>query len=352
MPIRLSRYFDVEPSHLKKLGVFDAHLGIDNKLFVDPKLLKTRLRIPEFSGARKDITQYFSQVLKLLKASRKEGDVAWVAAEKRMRFKEENGAALGYGKAGSYGRAVGPELAHTLVKRAAEILSLGVEDPEMFELIGLFQEEVGSDLLSDMAVAILKPRFLSYTQRVTKELKLRPSQSFLIENREWTLPLSPEGKRALILVPRALLSKLPIALDRSEIYEVAQFNAAVRRQWDALVAAAHEEKAEPSKTQIREMLFSDAKNLTDLIRVYREALIQGYDFDKDADGLLSWDTIGRSSAKASPLQIALKHPTTLAELRAVLDLILKRFKKNVEENRLYEFLKCPAKISPSFTTNT
>ena len=37
-------------------------------------------------------------------------------------------------------------------------------------------------------------------------------------------------------------------------------------------------------------------------------------------------------------QITLKYPTTIADLRTVLDLILKRFKKNVEENRLYEFL--------------
>src|SRR5882724_1372053 len=198
MPVRLSRYFTVEPSELKARGVFDAHLGIDNKLFVDPKLFKKKLRIPEFSGARKDITKYFSQVITLLKASKQQGDVAWVAAEKRMRFKEENGAALGYGKAGSYGRAVGPKLAKALVKRAKEILALGIDDPEMFELIGLFQEDVGADLLSDMAVSILKPRFLTYTQRVTKELNLRPSKNSVIDGEKWTLPLTPDGKRALI----------------------------------------------------------------------------------------------------------------------------------------------------------
>ncbi len=338
MPIRLSRYFGVEPSELKARGIFDGHLGIDNKLFVDPKLLKKKLRIPEFSGARKDITKYFSQVIKLLKASKQQGDIAWHEAEKRMRFKEENGASLGYGKAGSYGRAVGPQTSHLLVKRANEILALGIDDPEMFELIGLFQEDVGADLLSDMAVSILKPRFLSFTQRVTKELALAPSKSFSIDGEQWQLPLSPDGKRALILVPKAFLSKLPIALDRSEIDEVAQFNAGVRRQWNAMVAAARKDDAEPAKDQIREMLLADRKNLGDLIRVYRESIVKGYDFEKDADGLLSWDSVGRSSAKANPLEIPLKHPTTILELRTVVDLILKKFKKNVEENRLYEFL--------------
>lgn len=338
MPVRLSRYFGVDASELKSRGVFDAHLGIDNKLFVDPKLLKKRLRIPEFAGSRKDITTYFSKVIKLLKVSKKEGDIAWVEAEKRLTFKEEHGAALGYSGAGGFGRAIGPQLAHVLVKRAKEIMALGIEDPEMFELIGLFQEDIGADLLSDMAVSILKHRFLAYTQRVTKELNLRPSKGFQIQGRGWVLPILPDGKRALVMVPKALLSKLPIALDKSEIDEVAVFNSQVRQTWNAIVAAAREEDVPVTKEQIREMLFARPKNLADLIRVYREAAVQGYNFEKDVDGLLSWDFIGRSAASASPLEIGIKKPANIDELRTVVGLILAKFKKNVEENRLYEFL--------------
>jgi hypothetical protein len=338
MPVRLSRYFGVEPSELKSRGVFDAHLGIDNKLFVDPKLLNKELKIPEFSDARGDITTYFSKVIKLLRASKKQGDIAWVEAEERLKFKEEHGAALGYSGAGEFGRAVGPKRARILVKRAKEIVALGIDDPEMFELIGLFQEDIGSDLLSDMAVSILKHRFLDYTQRITKELNLRPSRECPIEGQRWTLPISPDGERALILVPKALLSKLPIALDRSEIDEVAAFNREVRRTWNAIVAAAREEDASVTKEQIREMLFAQPKNLADLIKVYREAAVQGYNFEKDADGLLSWDFIGRSAAEASPLEIGIKQPKTIGELRTIVVLILAQFKKNIEENRLYECL--------------
>src|ERR1700674_1981509 len=106
MPIRLHRYLNVEPSELKSRGVFDGHLGIDNKLFVDPNLLKKRLKIPEFVGAREDITDYFFKVITLLKASKTKGDIAWLEAERRLTFKEENGAALGHGGAGSFGKAI------------------------------------------------------------------------------------------------------------------------------------------------------------------------------------------------------------------------------------------------------
>jgi len=338
MPIRLSRYFGVDPAELKSRGVFNSYLGIDNKLFVDPNLLKKKLKIPEFADSRQDITKYFSQIIKLLNASKSDGDLAWQEAEKRLRFREEHGAALGYAKAGEFGRAVGPKLARVLVKRAKEIIRLGINDPEIFELIGLFQEDIGSDLLSDMAVSILKTRFLEYSQRVTKELKLTPRKEFSINGQKWTLPILPDGKRALILVPSSLLSKLPIALDRSEIDEVAGFNREVRRTWNAIVAAARKNDKGITKEQIREMLFDKPKNLADLIRVYREAAVHGYDFEKDPDGLLSWDFIGRSSAAASPLEISIKQPKNIGELRTILDLIIARFKKNVEENRLYEFL--------------
>jgi hypothetical protein len=183
MPIRLSRYFGGTADQLQSRGVFNAFLGIDNKLFVDPNLLKQNLKIPEFANSREDLTAYFSEVIKLLEASKKEGDIAWQEAYQRLRFKEENGAALGYSNAGGFGRAVGPTIARVLVKRAKEIIQLGIKDPEFFELIGLFQEEIGADLLSDMAISILKPRFLQYSQRITKELNLKAIQQVVVDSR-------------------------------------------------------------------------------------------------------------------------------------------------------------------------
>ena len=85
-------------------------------------------------------------------------------------------------------------------------------------------------------------------------------------------------------------------------------------------------------------MFAKPQNLEDLVTVYRQAAARGYDFEKDADGLLSWDFIGRSAAAASPIEIPIRKPTTITDLRAVVDLIITQFKKNVEENRLYEFL--------------
>ena len=277
-------------------------------------------------------------MIKLLKASQKHNDVAWEAARKRLTFKEEHGAGLGYGGVDSFGRGVGPEMAEVIAKRAKEILNLGIDDPEMFELIGLFQEKFGPDLLSDMAVAILQSRFLSYTQRVTKELTLQPQKAIERNGHTWNLPVHPNGDRALVFVPSALLSRLPVALDRSGIAEVAAFNEQVRRRWNAIVAAAGHSKDKVKKEDIRGLLFDEPKTLSDLITLYRTAAAQGYDFDKDPDGLLSWESYGRLAAESSPVQISVTRPQNIAELRAVVTLILQQFKKLVEENKLYQVL--------------
>lgn len=337
MVIPLNVYFGISAKRIEELGALNGYLGIDNKVFVDPTLLR-KLRIPEFRNASKDLKSYFSPIIALLKATKGPGDIAWETAQRKLQFKEEQGTALGYSAAGSSGRGIGVELAGILVHRGKQIVDLGIDDTEMFEIIGLFQENFGPDLLSDMAVSILKEKFFAYTQRLTSRLKLKPTMNFRIRQKNWTLPVHPDGKTALIFVPSQILSPLPVALDQSEIAEVAQFNAEVREKWNEIIAAAATEKRKPSKAEIREMLLAAPKNLSDLIEVYKKAARTGYDFKKDPLGLFSWDYFGRTAAKTYPLEIRASRPKTTSELRQILNLIVAQFKKNIEENKLYEVL--------------
>ncbi len=337
MIVQLSRHFNVDASELERLGVLNAHLGIDNRLFVDPQLLE-KTSIPEFANARQDLTKYFASVIKLLSNSTREGDLLWDEAKRRLRIHEEHGAALGYSGAGGHGRGIGPELASTLVRRCKEIVSLGINDPEFFELLGLFQEDFGPDLLSDMAVAILKHRFLAYTTRVTKELNLQPRGKFTTNGQDWSLPLFPDGKRPMIFVPTSVLNQLPVALDRGQIDQVALFNRDVREAWNRIVSAAAKKHKEPSKQDVREILMAHPENLKDLIQVYKRAAAIGYDFKKDEDGLLTWERIGRSVAQTYPLTLQIKQPKDIGEVRQLVHAIIQQFKRNIENNRLYEVL--------------
>ena len=334
MILRLHEYFCVPEEELEKRGVLNGLLGIDNKLFVDPTRL-TLAKTPEFEESRAEIETYFADVFRLLKLAKAPEGIAWEAACKRLEFPERQGVALGYSHAKDNGSGVGPELARRIAARGWEILQLGITDPLIFELIGLFEEDFGPDRLCDMAIGILWVRFLSYTDRISKEFDLKPRTTFAVGSNKFELPLAPWGK-PMILVPSELLDPLPVALDRSEIDQVAAFNGALRTVWNKLIFDASKKRI--TKAQIREMFLKNPKALADLIGVYREASRAGYDFDADPAGLFSWWDAARNTASNNPIEINPKQPKTIADILQVLDQIIRQFKKNVEDNRLYETL--------------
>lgn len=334
---KISLRFGVSPFKLKKAGVFDAYIGIDNKLFVDPVLLKTA-KTPEFRATRKKLEEYFAKVIKLIEASDHKGDAAWAEAGKRLTFREIHATALGYANVGGHGNAIGPELANRLLERSSEIIKLGVKDPVIFELIGLFEEDFGADRLSDMTVAILAAEFVAYTVRLTHELALKPTKVFNLEGKEFELPQHPNGRSPVLLVPSELLDVLPVALDPSEIDHVKAFNDRLRAKFNQLFAAAAKQKRKPTKAEIREVFMHTPGGIETLVEVYRKATGKPYDFHKDPWGLASWEEIGRAFAQKHSLLIALKDPKTLADVNTIVDQITAQFKKNVEQNRLYEVL--------------
>jgi hypothetical protein len=128
MVVTLSAYFNIDSKALHELGVLNAHLGIDNRLFVDPNLLKTT-ECPELQDARADLQSYFTPIITLLKASKHKDDVAWVEAVKRSTIKEEHGTALGYSSAGETGRGVGREMAEKCLLSAGRKSSVSILKP-------------------------------------------------------------------------------------------------------------------------------------------------------------------------------------------------------------------------------
>jgi hypothetical protein len=127
---RLSTFLKVKPALLKRQGVFDALIGIDSRLFVDPILLKN-LRIPELRDSSRRLENYFRDVVFLLAKSKKENDTAWREAARRLVFKETHGVSLGYGVSSSDGSGVGKVLGERILRTASEIVTMGITDPHI-----------------------------------------------------------------------------------------------------------------------------------------------------------------------------------------------------------------------------
>src|ERR1043165_3567812 len=147
MPKRLSDVLNVSAAQLRRHGVFDRFVDIDSSVHVDPHLLR-RSRVPEMKPARALLDEHFEKVIRLLRASKKTADVFYQRAVKMLTFPELPAAVLGDSVRHNGGSVIGPVLARGITETAKQIVDAGIEDPELFELVGLLEEGIGSDRIS------------------------------------------------------------------------------------------------------------------------------------------------------------------------------------------------------------
>src|ERR1044072_2977524 len=153
MPQRISDVLGVTHEALEAEGAFNAFVDIDSQLYLDPHLLEST-SIPEFSASYKKFRKYFEEIIRLLDTSSKKGDQFWRATLRRLQFKEVPHIGLGYSTKGTGGSAIGKGLAADLMETARELVEAGIKDPIIFELVGLLQEGIGADRVSDMTIRI------------------------------------------------------------------------------------------------------------------------------------------------------------------------------------------------------
>ena len=269
-PRRLNEELGVSALAMYRARLLNPSVEKDERRFIDPQLLFTS-NIPEFVDARGKIEQHFAHVLNLLKKSKKEGDQFWQAATKRLTFREVKGVGIGFSQTDSDGAGVGLVLAEHLVECGADLLKSGMDDPIVFEVVGLFQRGFGSDRLSDIALRLLLQEFFSFTSRVAKGIGVTNLVRISFRGGEMPqLPVLKSGK-PVILLPLSLLRKIPLGNDPSEIYEAADLNEDLRKDWNSVVWSAQKAKRNPSKDEIRSLFFSNPKYLAALFTAYKNS---------------------------------------------------------------------------------
>lgn len=180
--------------------------NVDTKLFIDPLLLE-KSRHPEINtGARFTFKRCFSVIIKLLRAAKAPGDVAWRNAQRQLSFPEVKGTCLGSGAQSLSGSGSGTEMTEHVIGTAKEIVDLGVEDPDLFVAMALFEERFGPDRISDMTTNVILPDLLNFNRRILGSLSI-PRQAFTLHLRngrayDALLPCNPyvKGGAPIILV--------------------------------------------------------------------------------------------------------------------------------------------------------
>ena len=105
-----------------------------------------------------------------------------------------------------------------MLETASQIVSMGIEDPDLFVLMSLFEEGIGPDRISDMTTNVIAKDLMAFTLRVCETLNV-PAQSLRIGNQYGKLPINPtqKHKSPVILVPADILRELPVVLCRDDI---------------------------------------------------------------------------------------------------------------------------------------
>lgn len=338
-PLRFSRSFGIDPVRLLELGVFDPVLEVDSPLFLDPILL-SRSSIDGFSdSATSRIDEFFDNLYRLLRASRRENDVTWEAAKRMLSFHEVPGTCLGYGGGSIHGSGWGAQLTADLLRRAKEIIDAGVDDHRLFLLTGLFSPGIGSDRLSDMYTNIIVSDMAAYTETICDSLGV-PLEEFRVNDVDVFLPSNRSQPRRtpIFLLPTEILRDLPIAESVEDIWRVATHNEDLRDGMNAYVGAMWERANKDQKEQALQAMLQDPKYARELIDKVLQAEASEYDQRHDPRGLLVWTDLAYSIANDFPKNIEAPHGTTLAELDRIVREIIEQFRFLMEVRDLWRVL--------------
>jgi hypothetical protein len=324
--ISLSTYLGRTREQLEKVGVLDSTLGIDTKLFVDPKLL-VKSSIKEFKDSRKTIIQYFALLLRKHKQSHKSTRLLEQARD-MLAVHEPQGLSIGYGNKTDRGTAISKTLANKILLSASEILAVGIDDEELIEVLGLFVEGFGPDSISDLIVSIVYKDFCKYTQRISSALKVK-TQVFSIGNENYELPKNPFKDLPIIFIPYSLLSPLPMAVSWDDIVAAAQHNASLRNDLNSIVFPALKESLDDIKGKSRTEIDRFRIEFNHLLKIYREVDAKAYDLKEDKKGYYSLQPFVEQEAN---LITASSTPTTQDQLVSSVRELIGQFQRAIEDN--------------------
>lgn len=330
-----STYFRVKHSAFVDAGVFDGQIGKDVNMHINPLLLRN-CTVPEFENAYDEFLNYFKDIISLAKHVKELSttDRCFRQIIKLFQFKETHNSGLGYSVSGTRGTGISGALSRQLANNAVEIVRIGIEDPAIFTLLPIFEEGIGADRISDMTITILKKNFIAYTVRVAQELGLKTASRLVDAKTNWgNLPVYK--KEPIILVPAAILSNLPMALDKSEVDEVSAYNENLRSIICKEIGLSIQEYLEMSKKELRESLLSDVDRLKGILQHISRTRFVPYDFSSDRN--LVYLLVSLKENYVSPNELTLPKAYE-NNVKDIVFTICERFKELIEYNRMSTLL--------------
>jgi hypothetical protein len=310
---------------------FNTILDADTQLFVDPFLL-FRESSSEWSGTHSKIIAHFNRVFSVIAENTNPVSLSYRKALHLLTFREPHELCLGYTSSGSRGAGGGIGYAASIASAIVDAIGRGLIHPEHFEELGVLNEGIGSDRISDITCTIIKSDLISYTQKICREhnIPMSPQRLYatgIDEQRlRWTeeeveLPTNPYKAGPLLLIPRRFLRELP-TLNADDWWNFHE-NEMLRTDMNYEVMGRVDKKT---------IIEAARKNVASVRgwTVERETVpSDSYDFANDPQGVHKWDETTRMFADTYP--ITLPPASDSQTFFAVIDNVIAQFKLFVED---------------------
>jgi len=321
-----SEYFGIKSADLKKYDVFNGFVNRDALYYILPYKLE-HIVIDELKDSYKKYKEYFSKIIKLLEHFNG-NDRFYREAEKMFLFHEVGHIGLGYSKSGKNGSGIGKKFANQLTQTAYQLVKAGIKDPEIFQLVGLLEEGIGADRISDMTIAILRGDFLLYTQSVSKSLKIK-TKNFRFDTKTYQLPFNPKDE-PIVFCPRSILTDLPVAFSSDDIDQVCSHNTALRDKVNEIISDIFDKKTRSLiKRNLKNFILSNPTIVDATIRAYMHKGLL-YDFDNDPKGDFIWKEIAFDVIQNFPLVMKKEKPIKMVNK------ICGKYQDLIENNGLWK----------------
>lgn len=331
--------YGISPEVFEKTGAFDPILSVDTRLFIDPRLvLKTTT--PELENSSNTILEHFRKVILVVKNIKGKNDIFWKKANQMLTFPEVEGLCIGYATSGSSGRGMGKELRENLLDNVRAITAVGIENPELFEIVGIFQDKIGPDRISDMIAKIIIEDLILFTQRVCCDCGI-PMQSMTYSKgiQQEDLPINRLTNKPIILVPKEILRDLPVAEDYGDVVTIMESNEHLRDEFNAIIGTSLASATLADKKRaLRQTFVSHPEVLKDLLKAYINSNPKFYDFQNDPAGEVIWYRVSRDLPLNVPLALDLPSEHTIDDVEKIVLKICEHFKNLIENNQLAKLI--------------
>lgn len=326
-----SRFFSIEEQ--PKDDWFDPILNSDTALFVDPFLIFKEAAESPWSRAHRDLVAHFDRCFQLL--AQGNCDYSSLAVRKALSlltFHEPVEFCLGYTSQGTAGQGGGAGYARAIAQAMCDAIRRGQEDIRHFEELGIFNEGIGPDRISDFTCNILKGHFAEYTTEVAEQhgLPVSPVElecSAVDDQRlRWIsvthdLPINPANGQPILLCPERFLRDLP------QIEKTSWWG------WHQTQMLRDDVNYEVLTNVDKAFIVRQARENPDSVREYvnqmEGAPPDPYDLDDDPKGAWIWDKASFEFAERNPKK--LESPSSVRDLQHMMQIIVQAFRQFIQE---------------------